>query len=223
MSAVHRAIYGERKRLGLDDDTARAFYLRVVGKDHLTQMTDAEHRKVLSQLRGVRPGPMALVEAPSRPPSKRIQGPYGKKLQALWIAMWHLGLTRDRTDEGLAAFVRKQTKVDHTRFLVDPAEAKKAIEALKGWMAREAGVEWTPMRGHAWLKHDAAKVALAQWRILYPGALIGICDTDFSEAVWAALGRPERLKSETIGALTMRDWQQVNKAWGAEVRRRRRS
>lgn len=220
MSAL-TAIHVARKQLGLDDDTYRAVLVRATGKPSSADMTQAERQAVLAEFE--RLGFSRTAAAPSKSPSKRIQGPYGKKLQALWIAMWHLGLTRDRTDEGLAAFVLKRVDVDHMRWLVDPIEAKKAIEALKGWMAREAGVEWTPMRGHAWLKHDAAKVALAQWRILHPGALIGICDTDFSEAVWAALGRPEWLKGETINALTIRDWQQVNKAWGAEVRRRRRS
>lgn len=222
MSAVHRAIYGERRRLGLDDDTTRDLYARVTGKRSLREMSPAEQDRVVAELR--RQGFSRADGASSRPPSKRIQGPYARKLQALWIAMWHLGLTRDRTDEGLAAFVRKQTKVDHTRFLVDPAEAKKAIEALKGWMAREAGVEWTQTHGRPWLRHDAAKVAWAQWCTLNSLAALGTFDEiAFSEAVWAALGRPERFGDHTINAITMRDWQQVNKAWGAEVRRKRRS
>ncbi len=217
MSAL-AAIHVARKQLGLDDDTARDLYARVTGKRSLREMSPAEQDRIVAELR--RRGFAREENVPSKPPSQRIQGPYAKKLQALWIAMWHLGLTRDRTDEGLATFVRKQTKVDHTRFLIDPAEAKKAIEALKGWMAREAGVEWTPSRSPDWLRHDAAKVAWAQWKALHPE--VGPAFAAFVGGVQDALGRPERLAACTLDALTIRDWQQVNKAWGAEVRRRSR-
>jgi len=221
MSAL-AAIHVARKQLGLDEDTYRAVLVRATGKPSSADMTQTERQAVLAEFE--RLGFSRTAAAPSKSPSKRIQGPFAKKLQALWIAMWHLGLTRDRTDEGLAAFVRKQTKVDHTRFLVDPAEAKKAIEALKGWMAREAGVEWTQTHGRPWLKHDAAKVAWAQWCTLNPLAALGTFDEiAFSEATWKTIGHPERFGDHTINALTIRDWQQVNKAWGAEVRRRRRS
>ena len=216
MTAI-AAIHAARRQLGLDDDTARDLYARVTGKRSLREMSPAEQDRVVAELR--RQG-FTRASSGAR---KRLEGKYAAKLQALWIAAWNLGIVKNRDDKALIAFVERQTGLSHVRFLHHPGDAARAIEGLKGWMAREAGVEWTPMRGHAWLKHDAAKVALAQWRILHPGALIGICDTDFSEAVWAALGRPEWLKGETINALTIRDWQQVNKAWGAEVRRRRRS
>lgn len=55
---------------------------------------------------------------------------------------WHLGVVRDRTDAALLAFLERQTGLEHTRFLVDAASARRMIESLKGWLAREAGVEW---------------------------------------------------------------------------------
>lgn len=220
MSALHRAIYGERRRLGFDDDTARAFYMRVVGEDHLTRMSDAQHRKVLSALRAAGRASAAPVRAASKSSSRPVQGPYGKKLTALWIAMWHLGLVRDRRDEALVVFVLKRVTVDHTRWLLDPAEGQKAVEALKDWMAREAGVEWNA-RGRAWLKHDAAKVALAQWAILHPAA-VALDTAAFSSAVFDALGRPEPLADRTVEALSVRDWQTVNRVWGTAVRKIRR-
>ncbi|MCO5059664.1 MAG: regulatory protein GemA [Rhizobiaceae bacterium] len=220
MSALHKAIYFQRKRLGFDDDTARAFYQRTVGKDRLTLMSDAEHRRVLSALKSVGAAPAkGAVEPASKPVSRPVQGPYGKKLTALWIAMWHLGLVRDRRDEALVMFALKRVTVDHTRWLVDPAEGQKAVEALKDWMAREGGVDWNA-RGHAWLKHDAAKVALAQWKILHPADELD--QAAFANAVWHALGRPEHLAAETAAAVSVREWQTVNRVWGAAVRKARK-
>ncbi|MGB3834456.1 MAG: regulatory protein GemA [Mesorhizobium sp.] len=216
------AIHVARKQLGLDEDTYRALALRVTGESSAGAMSEAQRGKLLEEMR--RLGFSRAAAAPLKPPSKRIQGPYGKKLQALWIAMWHLGLTRDRTDDALVAFVLKRVNVDHMLWLVDPVEGRKVVEALKDWIAREAGVEWTQTHGRPWLKHDAAKIAWAQWRTLNSLAALGTFDEiAFSEAVWTALGRPERFGDHTINTLTLRDWQQVNKAWGAEVRRRRRS
>ncbi len=66
----------------------------------------------------------------------KLTGKYAKKLQALWIAAWNLGIARDRDDKALLAFVKRQTGIDHTRFLVYADDAKRAIEALKGWINR---------------------------------------------------------------------------------------
>lgn len=219
MSVLHRAIFGERKRLGFDEDTARAFYRRAVGKDHLTQMSDAEHRTVLSALRAVGTTTSASSPASSKPASRPVQGPYGKKLTALWIAMWNLGLIRDRSDTALISFVLKRIQPDHTRWLTDAKEGRKVVEALKDWMRREAGVMFGNTNGCEWLRHDAAKVAWAQWRILHPG-----CDLldrgGFDRACFEALRVPYDPAGLTV--LKPGAWQKINRAWGAAVRKARK-
>jgi hypothetical protein len=80
--------------------------------------------------------------------------------------LWNLGEVEDRSDKALLAFVRRQTHIDHTRFLLDGAEAAKAIEALKSWATR-AGVEWSNGKfDPAWRRQAGAKIALAQWALL---------------------------------------------------------
>ena len=49
---------------------------------------------------------------------------------------------RDRDDRALVAFVKRQTGIDHVRFVRHGADAMKAIEALKGWLERAGGVDW---------------------------------------------------------------------------------
>ena len=126
-----RAIYGARKSAGLDDDTARDLYERETGKRHLTQMTPGEQVRVLQ-----------AINRSASPSAKPVGGPYAKKLQALWLDAWNLGIVRDRRDGAMLAFVARQTGIQRTEFLREAAAARKAVEGLKAWIARAAGLEW---------------------------------------------------------------------------------
>ncbi len=168
MSSSIAAIHVAKKHLGLDDDTYRAKLARITGKHSVKDMTEAEREKVLTVFRneGFKPAPAARrVDG-----RQKLTGKFAKKLQALWIAAWNLGIVRDRDDKALLAFVKRQTGLDHTRFLVYPDDANRAIEALKGWINREAGVPYGNANGYDWLSADGANVAWAQWKILTPGA-----------------------------------------------------
>lgn len=127
------AIYGARKQAGLDDDTARDLYERETGERSLRKMTPGQQVKVLQALR----------RNATRPVAARLDGPYAKKLQALWISAWNLGIVHDRRDAALLSFVHRQTGIDHTRFLRDAADARRAVEALKKWIGRAANIDWS--------------------------------------------------------------------------------
>jgi len=135
MSTI-KAIYGYRKELGLDDDTARDFYEREVGKRSLKDMSVGEQVTVMQALQAQVRGRGATAE-------KRLDGPFGPKLQALWISGWNLGLMRMRGDEAMLAWLEGQTGIPHTRFLRNPDDGRKAIEGLKAWLERAGGVVWT--------------------------------------------------------------------------------
>ncbi len=66
-------------------------------------MTEAERAQVLAIFRNEGFKPI------NRQPSKALSGKYAKKLQALWIAGYNLGVFRDRRDSALLAFVKRQT------------------------------------------------------------------------------------------------------------------
>lgn len=197
------AIHAGLRALGLaSEEDRRALYARVTGKDRLRAMSPAERRAVFDELRrlGWRPAPPAGAG--------RIGGPYGPKLRALWIAGWNLGLVRDVSDRALIAFVRRQTGLDAPRFLTDPILAARAIEALKSWLAREGGVDWTPPRGTPrWLVDPRACVAFAQWRRL---AAPETFRAALAEALGRELGQPPDLAPA--------DWQAAMNLWGARLR-----
>jgi hypothetical protein len=161
MSSAIAAIHAGFKQLGIADDAdRRALYARVTGKDHLTLMKPVEKEAVVTELRRLGFKPVARRANAQQ----KLSGKYAKKLQALWIAAWNLGVVRDREDKAMLAFVRRQTGLDHTRFLHYAGDARRAIEGLKGWMTREGGVDWSDtafMPDYA--RADGFKIAWAQW------------------------------------------------------------
>ena len=204
-------IHVAKKQLGLDDDTYRGLLMQTVGKDSAGKMTEAERLRVVAAMekRGFKPA--------SKPSAKRAAGPYAAKLRALWIAAWNLGLIRDRSDAALTAFARRQTKIDHTRFLVDPEAASMVIEALKDWMARDAGVNWTYNRFlPAWTQEPGYRIAAAQF------ALLKRLDPAFAEFVelshWAIRNVDINFNAP---AADSRQWIAVMNALGAHVRKAR--
>ncbi|ODR93545.1 hypothetical protein AUC70_11830 [Methyloceanibacter stevinii] len=131
-----KAIHTLKSRAGMDDDTYRDFLERETGHRSSKKLTNG-------QAIGIIDGLKKLSKPAQGAPRKRgLPGPYAPKLQALWISAWHLGLTRNNRDSALLAFVKRQTGIDHTRWLREPAEAARAIEGLKSWIARAANVRW---------------------------------------------------------------------------------
>ena len=165
---ARRAIFAACRSAGIDDEARRDIGRQVTGKASLTAMTVAEMHAVLDALnRRRRAGVLP-------------RGPARAKLRALWLSGWHLGVVRDRTDAGLAAWLKRQSGLDAARW-VTPADAARAIDALKAWLAREAGVGWgrydTP---YGAVDHPRARVLEAQRRILM--RLEGRADDHVSEA-----------------------------------------
>lgn len=164
------AIHVAKKQLGLDEDTYRAVLTRVTGKSSAAAMDEAERGRVVEELRrqGFQPAPRQARGEALNGPRKALQGPFAKKLQALWIAAWNLGLVDDRQDSALVAFVKRQTGIEHMNWLRDPADAEKVIEALKGWMAREASVDWSVRKDMPpWCRVPGYRIASAQFWILF--------------------------------------------------------
>jgi len=180
MSAL-AAIHVGLKQLGIQEDDARDIYERQTGKRSLRAMSPKEHDAVIGELRrmGFKPA--------SKNARKPLEGRFARKLQALWISGYNLGVFRNKDDAALIAFVKRQSKVDHVRFLTEWRLAKPAIEGLKGILAREAGVEW-PTSDDA--REQQHAVIEAQMRIL--GETGPISATADLKALMADLGRRVR-------------------------------
>ncbi|WP_337267082.1 gp16 family protein [Oryzifoliimicrobium ureilyticus] len=171
MSSSIAAIHVANKQLGLDDDTYRLKLQNITGKASTKDMSETERQKVLTVFRneGFSSAPIER-RADGR---QKLKGRFAKKLQALWIAGWNLGIFHSREDSALETFVKRQTGVDAVRFCHDPVDGQKAIEALKAWIAREGKVDWdvTNRDRNSYMRAFGYKIARAQWAILCPGGL----------------------------------------------------
>ncbi|MCJ8142946.1 regulatory protein GemA [Ancylobacter sp. A5.8] len=148
-----KQIHMYRRRGDLDDGAYRALLERLTGKRSAKALSDAEAARVIAHLKG----------GGSRP-ADTATGPYAAILKALWFDAWQLGIVRSSADKAMIAWVQRQTGVDHTRFLTEPEHARPAIEGLKAWISREAGVEWPKARGD--VAGAKRAIALAQFERL---------------------------------------------------------
>lgn len=163
-----KAIHTLKGQAGLDDGLYRDLLsgYGVASSKHLTLV---QANALIEQLRAAAPRSL-------HPRAVAMTGRYGAKIRALWIAGWNLGVVRDRTDEAACAFVERQTGVARTAWLVEPAQGRAAIEALKGWLARAANVDWPTGRDAMPADHKRA-VVKAQWNrlialgVVIPGAV----------------------------------------------------
>ncbi|TFF20519.1 regulatory protein GemA [Jiella endophytica] len=197
-----------KRDLGLDDDTYRAVLVRVTGKRSSKEMTDRERQAVLDEFRrqGFKPASKSSGKA-----TKPLSGPYAKKAQALWIALWNLGAVEDRRDSALLAFVCRQTGIERTEWILDAKHGRAVIEALKAWCQRE-GVDWevgTMAPDHG--KRHGFQIALAQWEKLRPH------EVRTMPAFWADVGFVLR-RAVIIDKPTDAEWITVMNAFGKRIR-----
>lgn len=140
--AQNKAIHALLKSMpDFTDEDYRALLQREFRRKSSTGLTFRQAAKLIEMLKA-----LGGKHEKVRRASEMAEGPYAGKLRALWIGLYNLGLVHNADDKAMLTFVKRQTKVEHTRFLVEPADAAKAIEALKQWAARDGGVEW-PARG----------------------------------------------------------------------------
>lgn len=119
-----------KKQAGLDDDSYRDLMARETGKRSAKDLTPAERRTFITVLNGLSGG----VKTASK-----SGGKYEKKLQALWIAAYNLGVVHQRSNAAMRSFLKRQTELDHSRFLQSEADAHDVIEGLKAWIRRKTG------------------------------------------------------------------------------------
>lgn len=131
-----RAIHALRRQSGMTDGDYRAHLQARFNVVSSRDLSEAQAGALLDELRAVTGQAKPVGRA------KRASGKFAPVLQALWLAGYNLGIVADPKDTALLAFVRRQCRVDHDRFLQDGADAQPAIEGLKAWIAREGGVIW---------------------------------------------------------------------------------
>ncbi|MGG9999728.1 regulatory protein GemA [Pseudovibrio ascidiaceicola] len=204
MSTPHKRLYAAKNAANLDDETLRDCLQASIGRRSAKGLTMIECNKVLAHMEAKGHG----VKAQG---ATQISGAFGKKAVALWLSAWNLGIVQDKTDKALLSWVKRQTKIDHINW-VDGEDGSKVIDALKGWIKREAGVDWSTdqtlpsVYNRPEFKVFAAQVALLKHRDVMSAHL------KFGQVI-----RPVVDKGD-VQQLDGREWILVMNALGAKVR-----
>jgi len=154
------AIHVLAKRAGMDEDTRRDFMERETGQRSAKDMSIAQAGRVIEKLKEI--AQPSSDAAKAKGAVAGLDTPFGRKLRALWIAGYNLGLVRDRSDRAMLAFVERQTGVSHTRFFTDPHQGTQAVEGLKAWLARN-GVAWPTEKDDSDALASRHAIIDAQW------------------------------------------------------------
>jgi hypothetical protein len=195
-----QALQATRRRAGIDDDTWRARIGRL-GVASTRDLTASQAGALLDDLRG-----------PSGAADRRLAGPYLAKARALWISGYHLGVIADRRDDAMLAFVKRQTGYPTLAWLRDPKDGARAIEGLKAWIGREAGLAW---RAGIAPKHDVTLHIFERLAACGAWTWNGIASRHSEIEAWA-------VKTASVGPVMARwtdsEWDRVMSAAGRKLR-----
>lgn len=203
------AVHAEATRAGLDDDTYRDLMERVTGQRSAKELTHAQLGRVLDAIKGGKRG------APGR---ARAEAPQARLARALWLSLFLLGEVEADGEAALAAFAKRQTRVDGLQWL-GPAQWRSVIEALKAMCAR-AGfavpMEAGPDRNQVVDGHGA-RVALARalWTRLHTAGAVRIASHSALDQ-WAK--GITRLGARDLNQLDDAQLDAINRALGQWLR-----
>ena len=141
-SAQIRRIHTLARNAQLREEDRRDLMARETGRRSTKELSIAEAVKVIDALQLLPGANRSPAPKPTAKGALRLEGPYVAPARALWISGYHLGVVHDRTDKALNAFAARQTHVDSLNWVKSPKDGSRLLEALKGWLAREAFVDW---------------------------------------------------------------------------------
>jgi cation diffusion facilitator CzcD-associated flavoprotein CzcO len=134
------AIHCAQKALGLSAEDASALKLAVTGQASSATMSAAQRAKYLAHLSGLQERAGLIAPRPAKRPyvqrsAQDDQDERWGKARALWHALAVEGVVHTDTDAALQAYIKRQTKLEHWRFL-NTYQVNGVIEALKQWCQR---------------------------------------------------------------------------------------
>lgn len=126
-------IHVARQKVGMDEDTYRALLHDRFGLSSSTDMDWRQRKQLLDHFKTLG---FKVVPSKKRPQSRPLADDLqSTKIRALWLELHTAGKVRNPDESALAAFVKRQTKVDALQWLTTK-QASAVIEELKKWLAR---------------------------------------------------------------------------------------
>lgn len=183
MSRAHAKIHIAKKELGIHDDDYRDLLERVTGARSSSNLSDRQIGAVLDEFKRLGWKPR-VVTNPHRPSGtspangKREAANFegARKCRALWISLWQLGAIRNRSEDALEAFAKRQLGVEVFAW-ADPQQVYKLTEALKS-MAERKG--WSTKAGQS-IEEIKRNLIRAQCQLLNEQLPLGLSQMGATE------------------------------------------
>lgn len=123
-------IHVAKSKLGLDDEVYRALLRSKSGRESSKDMSIIQLEAVLDHLRGA-----GFAQTKKHKGKELERDPQSRKIRSLWLELHELGAIKDKSEEALGSFVKRQTGVESLRWL-NGYQAATVIESLKRWIDR---------------------------------------------------------------------------------------
>lgn len=115
-----RAVQTGRRKLGLSDEEYRALLEGVSGKTSTKELHALQLKEVLRRMR--------------KAGFNRATDPQLRKIKSLWFRMHDEGVVRSKSEQSIAAYIRRITRKDVRNCSVK--DLQRVIETLKQWIDR---------------------------------------------------------------------------------------
>lgn len=115
-----RAVQTGRRKLGLSDKEYRALLEGVSGKTSTKELHALQLKEVLRRMR--------------KAGFNRATDPQLRKIRSLWFRMHNEGVVRSKSEQSIAAYIRRITRKDVRNCSVK--DLQRVIETLKQWIDR---------------------------------------------------------------------------------------
>lgn len=123
-----------RSKLGMDEETYRSLIGNVSKDPARTSSKDLSLQEMEIVLTRMQQAGFSVK--PRRPQTRKLADDEQSKLiRHLWLRLHELGAVRDPSEQAMASFVSRQTKIQALQWL-SSAQASRVIEGLKKWVAR---------------------------------------------------------------------------------------
>lgn len=133
LAKIHLAI----TQTGMTDNEYRFTLNDRFGVESSADLTNGQLHTLLDIFRAHgfqdAPGTKAKV----KPKTELASDAQSKMIRGLWLELRDANVLRDPSEQGLAAFIRRQTGIERLEWL-STAKASQVIESLKAWVARAA-------------------------------------------------------------------------------------
>lgn len=123
-----------KSKLCLDDDTYRSLLVGMTGKDSTKDMNPTDLQTVLGRMRKLGFKPTRATPTTQKASKDNGTTDQLNLIRHLWHRLHTLGAVRVNTEQAMANYIKKQTKVSIDE--LDMIQASRVIESLKKWVER---------------------------------------------------------------------------------------